>query len=886
MIKKLTTLLLLFTFLFSLPMPKSLGASFFSDNELADYSEDIRFLNAFDVLDLDSFEDQTKTITRGEFASVLVSLHGLGDVAQSAANGAAFQDVPADHAYASQIYTAVQLGFLNGYSSDCFSPDENLLSEHAIVALVRCLGYGAAIDGSMQQYLAKAAEISLTKNVEVSIGFPINRYNLVQLLLNAIDIDFMEGFKKSSGTAYAVVKNKNILSDVFCVERRSGIVTADKYTGLRTSDGTGTSAALEIDGSHFSIPETDRSWVGFHVDYYVDTDSKDEIRYIKQSNRNTVKVLDTEDCDITYNDGIYSYSDKATGKKRDLKLASGFAVIYNGAVPESSADLTMAPVRGSVTLLDNGAGDGWNVVLVEDLAYCVAELVDTREMRIYAKRGMEIDLAEAEFIEISDLSGREMGIADIAPGNVILAAVSQDGKVAKLDVSKQTISGEVKQINGHDGEVYIDDKQYKLAPCLELDESQLGMKATFMLDRDGYIASFHANNFDSQVGYLVAADLSGGMDEEIRFKIFDFTLGNYRILSNNTKMTVDGTVMKPEEAYRYYTELPKDESGKVEVFPILYDETEKRGIIKLVTPYGENQGDESLKLIKKSSDALYTQPQGGFYTSGVFPTSSSVIYAIPSDPRDADASEYRRLGTNSFTHDKRYKMEAYRVGDDDLYADILLIGSASGEFATIVPGVVMEVARVLLPDLGEIVTKVTVGMSGGAKDLMLFDEDFSLGIGIVPALSDGSPHEIATGDVIQFGRTEYHGVQRATDVSMVFSYEEYLKNGNGQLFGSNNIGAVVNDRRYIDGAVYRKDDNLIMLTDKELTGGELPEQIPLEILNASRGNVYKLDKVASRQRVINASPNDIIPYSVSGANCSKIFYYAEWGWQHIFYIYE
>lgn len=883
MMKKFTALLL--TFLFIIPMPKSLAAPFFSDNELAIYSEDIRFLSTFDALDSDKFEDQTKTITRGEFASILISLHGLGDVAHSVTNGAAFQDVPMDHEYAAQIHSAVQFGFLNGYSSNCFSPDENLLSEHAIVALVRSLGYGAVIDGSMQQYLAKAAEISLTKKVDVSIGFPITRYTLVQLLLNAIDIDFMEGFKGQAGTAFAVAADKNIVSEVFCIERRRGIVTADKYTGLRTARGTGASDVLEIDGSCFSIPATDRSWVGFHVDYYVDKNTQDTIRYIKQSDRNTVKVLNTMDCDITYNDGVYSYSDKDTGKKHTLKLASGFAVVYNGAAPESSADLTMAPVRGSVTLLNNGAGGGWNVVFIEDLTYCVAEFVDTREMRIYAKRGTEIDLSETEFFEISDLSGRNMSIADISPRNVILAAVSQDGKVAKLDVSKQTISGEVKRMNEHDGEVYIDDKLYKLAPGLEHDEIRLGMKATFMLDRDGYIASFQSNNFDSQAGYLVAAALSGVLDDEIRFKIFDFTLGDYRVLSNKRKMTVDGTPMKPGDVYQYYTGLPKDESGNVEAFPVLYDESDTQGIIRLVTPFGENQGEDALKLIAKSSNAPYSQPQRGFYTSGVFPADSSIIYAVPSAPHDAVASEYRRLSMNSLAHDKSYKMEAYRVGEDSLYADIVLIDNKAGELTKALPGVVMEVARELLPDLGEIVTKVTVGIAGGVTDVVIFDDDSPLGAGIVPALSDSSPREIAIGDVIQFGRTEYNGVQKATDVSMLFSYEEYLQTGDGQLFGSNNIGANTPERRYIDGTVYKKDGNLIMVTNAEINGDDVPEQIPLETICTSGGNVYKLEK-ARQPKVINASPNEIVSYSVSGVNCSRIFYYAEWGWQQIFYIYE
>ena len=177
-------------------------------------------------------------------------------------------------------------------------------------------------------------------------------------------------------------------------------------------------------------------------------------------------------------------------------------------------------------------------------------------------------------------------------------------------------------------------------------------------------------------------------------------------------------------------------------------------------------------------------------------------------------------------------------------------------------------------------------MSEGVRDIVLLDEDSSLGIGVVPAASDGSLRKIASGDVIQFARKDYHGAQRAVDVSMVFSYEEYLKTGNGQLFGGNNIGAVVNARRYVDGTVYEKDGNLIMVTDDDIKGGGLPEEISFEILNASRGTMYKLDKRARQLQVIKASSTDIIPYSVSGANCSRIFYYAEWGWQDIFYIYK
>lgn len=84
-----------------------------------------------------------RTITRAEFAALLVRALGLSP----AAAGSAFKDVTAEAWYARDVATAVAAGLINGYDDGTFRPDQVITREELAAMSMRALAYtGTAKD--------------------------------------------------------------------------------------------------------------------------------------------------------------------------------------------------------------------------------------------------------------------------------------------------------------------------------------------------------------------------------------------------------------------------------------------------------------------------------------------------------------------------------------------------------------------------------------------------------------------------------------------------------------------------------------------------------------------------------------------------------------------
>ena len=100
--------------------------------EDANYSEAVAVLSALDILE--GYEDGSfkpdATITRAEFATVVIRMLGLAD---SASGGAEiFTDVAADHWANGYIALAAQQGIVNGYGDGRFGPEDPVKYQEAI----------------------------------------------------------------------------------------------------------------------------------------------------------------------------------------------------------------------------------------------------------------------------------------------------------------------------------------------------------------------------------------------------------------------------------------------------------------------------------------------------------------------------------------------------------------------------------------------------------------------------------------------------------------------------------------------------------------------------------------------------------------------------------
>ena len=81
-------------------------------------------------------EKYEENITRAEFAMLINAVLSLPQI-----EGTGFTDVPADHPYAADIYTARAIGYMNGYGKGIFRPDGIISGAEAAVCVNYFLGF-------------------------------------------------------------------------------------------------------------------------------------------------------------------------------------------------------------------------------------------------------------------------------------------------------------------------------------------------------------------------------------------------------------------------------------------------------------------------------------------------------------------------------------------------------------------------------------------------------------------------------------------------------------------------------------------------------------------------------------------------------------------------
>lgn len=134
------------------------------------------------------------TITRSEFAAVVVRAKGLENAALAAKGVTAFADVPADNWAAGYVNIASKMGFVKGYPNGNFGLNDPITYEQAVTLVVRALGYDPAAEargGYPYGYLIVANENGLLDSVKGTQGLPAPRGLVAQLVDNALETPLM-----------------------------------------------------------------------------------------------------------------------------------------------------------------------------------------------------------------------------------------------------------------------------------------------------------------------------------------------------------------------------------------------------------------------------------------------------------------------------------------------------------------------------------------------------------------------------------------------------------------------------------------------------------------------------------------------------------------------
>ncbi|HIX90661.1 MAG TPA: S-layer homology domain-containing protein [Candidatus Agathobaculum pullicola] len=205
--KRILSLLLTATVLLGC-LPTSFAASAVSESVV----EQIIRSTGIMVGDMSGNMNLDKTVTRAEYAKMLVAASSYKDKVAGTSNVSPFKDVPYTHWAAGYIKTAVQQGWLTGYLDGSYKPNQTVTLEEAATGCLKLLGYTTEDFAGSYPYaqLALYQSLGLNTGVTASQGTTMTRRNMMYLFYNLLNADTKDGQVYAQVLGYTLNSNGEI----------------------------------------------------------------------------------------------------------------------------------------------------------------------------------------------------------------------------------------------------------------------------------------------------------------------------------------------------------------------------------------------------------------------------------------------------------------------------------------------------------------------------------------------------------------------------------------------------------------------------------------------------------------------------------------------------
>ncbi len=154
------------------------------------------------------------SITRAEFAKVVIASSEFKDSVATGSRVSPFKDVPANHWSAPYVQLAVNKGFCKGYLDATFRPDNTILFEEAVTMLLQVLGYTKEDFGNSWPYgqVGIAKRIGLCDDLDLEIGDTLTRRDVMRLCYHLLTTT-----PKNGNADYITSLNYSIVEDVVLI---------------------------------------------------------------------------------------------------------------------------------------------------------------------------------------------------------------------------------------------------------------------------------------------------------------------------------------------------------------------------------------------------------------------------------------------------------------------------------------------------------------------------------------------------------------------------------------------------------------------------------------------------------------------------------------------
>ena len=788
MLKKITSFLLLIILVTGSVYAED--TSYFQGIEV---STEIEFLRSLSVIkETDLKTDTKRTITRGEFATLIFRAMNQETGASAANYSPLYNDVAASHPDFLSIMHMTQFGFFTGRGNNNFEPDAEVTMYEAIKIAVMMCGYDKIMDksaGYPNAYLTEASRRGLLRGLAETNG-DARRADVYLLIYNTLHTDIVDIISFGSQFEFAIQKNVTILTKYWELIKAQGIVTADNFTAIEGKK-TIKKGAVTINGVDY-LSGTDKTIdkVGRRVRFYYRHDEdtlENTIWYIEDSG-NAILSLTADIIErFDYQGGRYTILEN--DRERHFSVGNKYLLSYNGDPVEGSNQAYMLPNCGTITLIDNDDDGIYNVVIISEYYNLVVDRYDKTSDIIFDKNGRHVKLLDYDIIsagfEFSRLT--ENGIISVFKSKdslrMFLSTAKVTGTVTGSETDKELI-------------ITVDGAEYSFSRDIKKDAKiiSVGNDYTFYIDYFGQIASFELGT-DMDYGYIMSFSRKEDLSKQKQVQILDAS-GNLAEIDLADKVTVSspsGDITYTNDRLAFLLDGDRF---------VLYNRNKNRQINKIVLPITISTEDEYYNLpdyplykmdyfISEWPDSAaafnveYKQEIKGFRNWLIY-DEKAIVFQVPlmlnQDYYNED--QVNVIGIAGYPDKENVRVNkdignigkiaandneflVYKVGNDTIAPNILLNFRNSIARAVVMdahPSVVTRISTVYDENLGETTYRLGLYRDGSFSELNLAEESLNTRAYLMtqnfseaPAMSPNK-RSLAAGDIIRYATDKNNNI--------------------------------------------------------------------------------------------------------------------------------
>lgn len=465
------------------------------------------------------FNGQT-SLTRGEFALWISRLAGLDEALYNDTEH--FADVPLSNKYSGAVGAVYGLGIMNGTGKNEFGIKQNIEPVDAMVALIRLLGFDVAAKaegGYPGGYIKRASRLGIDKGIEAA-GDNVYAQILI-MCFNALDVNYLD--------VYGNVVNSTLLEDVHGMYESDGIINANMYTGLVSSEENVKSNEIRI-GNEIYI--TDNAGIADSIGEYVDFWYRESDSGMKKSlvyahsdeGKNERLIISAEDIVSAENNTVEYFNEKDRTEK--VKLTPGFSFLLNNVTVDFRTTENLKIDDGEIVLIDNNSDGVYDTVKAKCAETMVFQGVDETEDIIYCREGnIKTDAFDKEhyavYYIIDEIDGTcsEISIDEIPSDSVLTIYRSENGRYLEIYASTAVVYGVIQSIGDED--ITVDEVVYEFPLKTPVDELHVGAEATFSTDMFGRLVYLEDEKYIGEpvYGYLFDYAMTEKMDGNSQIKV-------------------------------------------------------------------------------------------------------------------------------------------------------------------------------------------------------------------------------------------------------------------------------------------------------------------------------------------------------------------------------